>query len=96
MRLCFALFLLRKEQDGIHMPRGLVDDLEGEVIGEKVHERTLWHDILSADLYCEYTGGLCFYRIGYYYPALKEYALFETKPCKDDGVSYALRILEIL
>ena len=38
VRLCFALLLLRKEQDGIHMPRGFMDDLEGEVIGEKVHK----------------------------------------------------------
>ena len=30
------------------------------------------------------------------YPELKKYALFETKLCKDDGVSYALRILSIL
>ena len=27
-----------------------MDDLEGEVADEKFHERTLWHDILSADL----------------------------------------------
>ena len=50
VRLCFALLLLRKEQDSIHMPRGFMDNLEGEVIGEEVHERALWHDILSADL----------------------------------------------
>ena len=30
------------------------------------------------------------------YPELKKYALFETKSCKDEGVSYALRALEIL
>ena len=46
----FSLLLLHKEQDGIHMPRGLMDDLEGEVIDEKVHKSTLGHDILSADL----------------------------------------------
>ena len=42
VRLCFALLLLRKEQDGIDMPRRLVDDLEGEVIGEKVHKGGFW------------------------------------------------------
>jgi len=50
VRLCFALLLLRKEQDGIHMPRGLMDDLEGKVIGEKFHKCGLGKDILSADL----------------------------------------------
>ena len=50
VRLCFALLLLHKEQDGIHMPRGFMDDLEGEVIGEKVHEGGFWEDIFSADL----------------------------------------------
>lgn len=30
------------------------------------------------------------------YPALKEEALFQTKTCKDDGVSYALRKLGVL
>ena len=30
------------------------------------------------------------------YTQLKKHALFETKPCKDDGVSYALRILGLL
>ena len=51
--LCFALLLLHKEQDGIDMPCRFVDDLEGEGIGEKVHEGGLWEDIFSADLYCE-------------------------------------------
>ena len=32
------------------MPRGFMDDLEGEVIDEEVHECALGHDILSADL----------------------------------------------
>ena len=50
VRLGFALLLLHKEQDGIHMPRRLMDDLEGEVIDEKVHKSTLGYDILSADL----------------------------------------------
>ena len=31
------------------MPRGLMDDLEGEVIGEKVHEGAFGEDIFSAD-----------------------------------------------
>ena len=53
VRLCFALLLLRKEQDGIDMPRRLMDDLEGEVIDKKVHEGGFGEDIFSADLYCE-------------------------------------------
>ena len=32
------------------MPRGLMDDLEGKVVGEKVHEGGFWEDIFSADL----------------------------------------------
>ena len=32
------------------MPRGLVDDLKGEVADEKFHECALGHDILTADL----------------------------------------------
>ena len=32
------------------MPRGFMDNLEGEVIGEKVHEGDFWEDIFSADL----------------------------------------------
>ena len=32
------------------MPRGFMDDLEGEVIGEEVHEGGLGEDILAADL----------------------------------------------
>ena len=35
------------------MPRRLMDNLEGEVIGEDVHEGGLGEDIFSADLYCE-------------------------------------------
>ena len=35
------------------MPRGFMDDFEGEVIGEEVHEGGFGKDILSADLYCE-------------------------------------------
>ena len=50
VRLCFALLLLRKEQDGIHMPRRLMNNLEGEVADEEFHKRALGHDILSADL----------------------------------------------
>ena len=30
------------------------------------------------------------------YPRLLEHSIFQTKPCKDDGVSYALRMLEVL
>ena len=32
------------------MPRGFMDDLEGEVIGEEIHECALGEDIFSADL----------------------------------------------
>ena len=32
------------------MPRGLVDDLEGEVADKKFHECALGNDILAADL----------------------------------------------
>ena len=32
------------------MPRGFMDNLEGEVIGEEVHKGGFWEDILSADL----------------------------------------------
>ena len=32
------------------MPRGFMDDLEGEIIYEEVHESGLWEDIFSADL----------------------------------------------
>ena len=32
------------------MPRRLVDDLEGKVVGEKVHEGGFGEDIFSADL----------------------------------------------
>ena len=53
VRLCFALLLLRKEQDSIQMPRGFMDDLEGEVVGEDVHEGGLGEDIFSTDLNCE-------------------------------------------
>ena len=35
------------------MPCRLMDNLEGEVIGEEVHEGGLGEDIFSADLYCE-------------------------------------------
>ena len=35
------------------MPRGFMDDLEGKVVGEEVHEGGLWEDIFSADLNCE-------------------------------------------
>ena len=35
------------------MPQRFVDDLEGEVGGEKVHEGGFGEDIFSADLYCE-------------------------------------------
>ena len=32
------------------MPRGFMDDLEGEIIDEEIHEGGLWEDIFSADL----------------------------------------------
>ena len=49
--LCFTLLLLHKKQYRIHMPRGFMVDLEGEVAGEEVHEGGLGEDIFSADLY---------------------------------------------
>lgn len=49
VRLCFSLLLLRKEQYRIHMPRGLMDDLEGEVVGEEIHEGGFGDDIFAAD-----------------------------------------------
>ena len=53
VRLCFALLLLHKEQDCIHMPRGFMDDLEGKIIDEKFYKCALGEDILSADPDCE-------------------------------------------
>ena len=47
VRLCFALLLLHKEQDRIHMPRLLMDNLEGEVADEEFHKRALGYDILA-------------------------------------------------
>ena len=35
------------------MPRGFMDDLEGKVVDEKVHEGGFWEDIFSAELNCE-------------------------------------------
>ena len=32
------------------MPRGFMDDLEGEVADKKLHKCGLWEDIFSADL----------------------------------------------
>jgi hypothetical protein len=49
VRLCFASLLLHKEQDCIHMPRGFMDDLEGEVIDEELYECALGEDIFSTD-----------------------------------------------
>jgi len=50
VRLCFALLLRRKLEYRIHMPRGFMDNLEGEVISEEVHEGGFLEDIFSADL----------------------------------------------
>ena len=47
------LIFLSKRKDRIDMPRGFMDNLEGEVSDEKIHECALGKDILSADLYCE-------------------------------------------
>ena len=50
VRLClFLILLLRKLQDGIHMPLGFVDDLEGGIADKEVRYSTLGNDILSAD-----------------------------------------------
>ena len=35
------------------MPQRFMDDLEGEVVDEKVHEGGLGENIFSADLNCE-------------------------------------------
>ena len=35
------------------MPRGFMDNLEGEVSDEEVHEGGFGEDIFPADLYCE-------------------------------------------
>ena len=48
VRLCFALFLLRKQKDNIHMPRGFVDNLEGDIAGEKFDDCGLVDDMLAA------------------------------------------------
>ena len=34
------------------MPRGFMDDFEGKVVGEKVHEGGLRENVFSADLDC--------------------------------------------
>ena len=48
--LCVAgVVFLDKYEYRIHMPRGFMDDLEGEVIGEEVHKCGLGEDIFSAD-----------------------------------------------
>ena len=49
VRLCFALLLLHKHQYRIHMPRGFMDDLEGCVAYDKIHEGALGDDIFYAD-----------------------------------------------
>ena len=49
VRLCFALLLLHKEQDSIHMPSGFVDDPEGDVADEEVNDSGFGYDILAAD-----------------------------------------------
>ncbi len=50
VRLClFLLLFLRKLQDGIHMPLGFVDDLEGGIADKEVGDGGLGNDILSAD-----------------------------------------------
>lgn len=43
------LFLIRKHQNRIHMPRGFVDDPEGDVADEKVDDGGFGDDILAAD-----------------------------------------------
>ena len=50
VRLCFTLLILRKLEDGIHVPCRLMDNLEGEIVNEKFHECAFGYDILSADL----------------------------------------------
>ena len=49
--VCVAgVIFLDKYEYRIHMPRGFMDDLEGEVVDEKFHEGGLGEDIFSADL----------------------------------------------
>ena len=52
VRLWFALLLLYKQQYRIHMPRGFMDDLEGEVVDEKVHEAGLEGTRASLPTFC--------------------------------------------
>ena len=47
--LCLFLFLIREHQNRIHMPRGFVDDPEGNVTDEKVNDGGFGDDILAAD-----------------------------------------------
>lgn len=44
-------------------------------------------------IFQQYRDCIC---MGDCYPELKKHALFETKLCKDEGISHALRTLEIL
>lgn len=53
LRQYFTLFFLCKREDRIYMPRRLVDNLEGKIVNEELHECALWYDILSADLNSE-------------------------------------------
>ena len=49
--VCVAgVIFLDKYEYRIHMPRGLMDNLEGEVAGEEVHEGGLGENIFPADL----------------------------------------------
>ena len=47
--LCRFLFFIREHQDRIHMPRGFVDDPEGNVADEEVDDSGFGDDILAAD-----------------------------------------------
>ena len=44
------LIFLHKLKDSIHMPRRLMNDLEGEICDEELCEGALGNNILSADL----------------------------------------------
>ena len=46
----FRLLLLGKPEDSIHMPRGFMNDLEGEICDEELCKCALGNNILSADL----------------------------------------------
>ena len=47
--LCLFLFFIREHQNRIHMPRGFVDDPEGDIADEEVDDGGFGNDILATD-----------------------------------------------